>query len=149
MAVLNTGALTSTPSPQIIVKIVTDDHANVFVDGKQIITTKTLEPQVFTISASSRLFALEIFNVMFTVGFTLTMSNGVVSDTSWKCTSAPGLSGWQRSDYNDISWPFAERFIQHKYLLLLPDDIIPPDNWWISVSNSLVSHMYCRKFLHS
>ena len=138
-----------TTSEQINVAIATDDTAKVYVDGKLVIKTSTLTLTQFTISSLSRVIALDIASVLVPIGFTIQMSNGIVSDASWKCVDAFDSNNWMNTHFDDRQWRSAVAFVQNKFVLIneANEKVLSGENWWVSTMPPLKSRIFCRKRL--
>ena len=135
----------------ISVIIATDDAATVYVDGEVKITTVSMVQSRFNIDSSNRVIALDIINDRpLLIGFTIMMSNGIVSDSSWKCTDAFNTVDWMQVGYNDQWWPNAQYLMRNDMVnsadAVLSD--ISPGNFWVSVQIPFFSsRIFCRRTL--
>ena len=76
-------------------------------------------------------------------GFLGIFSNGVVTDSSWKCKETDNPeNGWEQIDFADDAWPQAYvRFNNSETQV----SGIPPDVHWISPANHLAKRFICRR----
>ena len=83
-------------------------------------------------------------------GFLGVFSNGVVTDSSWKCNESSILpdSGWEQNEFTDDTWPSA--FVRHDnsgqdrstHVFGIPKDV-----HWISTENHNATRFICRRRL--
>ena len=81
-------------------------------------------------------------------GFLGVFSNGVVTDSSWKCkeTSISQQEGWDQTNFTDNTWPNA--FVRHDNSGRLNSNHvfgIPKDVHWISAENHNAAEFICRR----
>lgn len=67
-------------------------------------------------------------------------SNGVRSDSSWKCTTN-AHNGWHTTNFDDSSWPHAVEHGLNGYTV----SGIPRDVRWIGVRDPNAAQFYCRR----
>ena len=74
---------------------VVDDSGWIYADGKLVLYSVKYDNQYsVNIDGSTRLLAVIAENIGGRLGFHLSISNGVISDASWKCTnSKPATNG--------------------------------------------------------
>ena len=82
-----------------------DDVATVYVDGEMAATTtQALVTAHLTVSNDACVIAVEVRNTFgVNKGFVASGSNGVLTDSSWRCTSYED-EGWSRRNHDDIHW---------------------------------------------
>ena len=81
-------------------------------------------------------------------GFLGVFSNGLVTDSSWKCneTSITPDDGWKQTNFTDNTWPNA--FVRHNNSGRNNSSHvygIPKDVHWISVENHYATKFICRR----
>ena len=81
-------------------------------------------------------------------GFLGVFSNGVVTDSSWKCneSSITPDDGWQQTNFSDNTWPSA--FVRHDNSgRRISTHVIGIPNYvhWISAENHYVTRFICRR----
>ena len=75
---------------------VVDDFGWLHADGKFVLYTSRWN-RLFRvdIDGSTRILAFVVLNGGGALGFFVSLSNGIISDASWKCTnSKPATNGW-------------------------------------------------------
>ncbi|KAL9980686.1 hypothetical protein ACROYT_G009304 [Oculina patagonica] len=80
-------------------------------------------------------------------GFLGVFSNGVVTDSSWKCkeTSSPE-NGWEQANFDDDGWRYAYIRQNNSGLSVsIRVDGIPPNVHWISPANNYATRIICRR----
>ena len=75
------------------------------------------------------------------------MSNGVVSDTSWRCTDdQPAGDAWKSAGFDDSGWSAATTaYYEHDFTLDAEQEFGALNIWASCLYNCLV--VYCRKRL--
>ena len=81
-------------------------------------------------------------------GFLGVLSNGVVTDSSWRCneTCITPQEGWEQINFTDNTWPNA--FVRHDnsgQLFATHVFGIPKDVHWISAENHYATKFICRR----
>ena len=94
-----------------------DDSASLYTDNEFKLTVKYPDMTKKWINAASRLLAVEVYNVGGETGMVASLNNGgCITDAnfSWKCTDT-FHTNWNRTDFNDSSWPPAYRQYNQQY----------------------------------
>ena len=101
-------------------------------------------PKWFSFSNKTEIIAVSIDNVPESVGeFLGVFSNGVVSDSSWKCKETHGLeNGWTKTNFSDDAWPYAYMRRANSVTKVLG---IPSNVHWISPANHSAARFVCRR----
>ncbi|KAL9980675.1 hypothetical protein ACROYT_G009288 [Oculina patagonica] len=134
-------------SDQGFVGILTgDDNLTVFANGCLIGHDRDSwdDSKWFSFSSKTRLIAVSVNNNPKNKGrFLGIFSNGVVTDSSWKCkeTHSPE-NGWEQTDFNDDAWPHA--YIRDNNSVTQVYGI-PSNVHWISPANHLAKRFICRR----
>ena len=95
--------------------ITCDNHLTVYVDGKLLGGgTTNVEKKGFhqyQLTAGSHMIALKCRgnSQPWEGGILGSLENGVVTDTSWKCTNSLS-QGWNMRSYEDEDWPIAKSY---------------------------------------
>ena len=125
-----------------------DDVATVYVDGELAATTSQLHvASSLTVSSDACVIAVEVRNTLGeNKGFVASGSNGVLTDSSWRCTSYED-EGWNRRNHNDIRWYRAhEQYLNDATspLMATIDGISPQAHyiWSAETADPIVS--FCR-----
>ena len=97
-------------APPISVRFTADDRASLYFDGEFQDVANWPVYNELHVTTTPHVIALEgtdYDGVGF--GVMLWMSNGYVTDTSWKCINAQSISGdaWRLAGYDDSAWPAA------------------------------------------
>lgn len=124
-----------------------DDKLTVYVDGVLVGENggHWYASKWFSFSSKTKLIAVSVTNIPGGYGgFLGVFSNGVVTDSSWKCkeTHSP-VVGWERLDFSDDEWPYA--YITYSNSGSLAVDGIPPDVHWITPANHYADRFLCRR----
>ncbi|XP_078362117.1 uncharacterized protein LOC144646410 isoform X2 [Oculina patagonica] len=123
-----------------------DDNLTVFANGCLIGHDRDSwdDSKWFSFSSKTRLIAVSVNNNPKNKGrFLGIFSNGVVTDSSWKCkeTHSPE-NGWEQTDFNDDAWPHA--YIRDNNSVTQVYGI-PSNVHWISPANHLAKRFICRR----
>ncbi|XP_031574613.1 uncharacterized protein LOC116308348 isoform X2 [Actinia tenebrosa] len=73
-------------------------------------------------------------------GLMATFSNGIRTDSSWKCTTTT-YKNWHTTNFDDSSWPHAVEHALNGYTVR----DIPRDVRWIGVRDPNAKQFYCRR----
>ena len=103
----------------------------------------------FTFPVETKVIAVSVYNSPGHIGgFLGVFSNGVATDSSWKCKEiliTPD-DGWEQTDFNDNTWPRA--FIRHDNSGpsgFIPVPGIPHNVHWISAVSHNAVRFICRR----
>ena len=133
----------------IKLKIVADDRATVFMDGKLVLETSVFSVCSLNISNSFTVIAVQLSNIFGYIGFMAETSSGIVSDETWRCTNEKQTNeDWTRVHFNDRKWPRAVPYANNSPNLFLGGfrDDFPSDRLWISIAKkNHIGVIYCRK----
>ena len=118
-----------------------DDVADLYADGAFLTTiTNPFITSVVTLRDDTGLLAVCGENKIGHYGFIIKLSNGVVTDTHWRCNNTEH-SDWYKLSYNDEDWQPAK-------IIPLPDgwshDLDPAEFIWAKTYTPVV---YCRGWL--
>ena len=128
-----------------------DDNLTVFADGRLIgyHGGSWSAARWFTFPVETKVIAVSVYNLPGHVGgFLGVFSNGVATDSSWKCKEiliTPD-DGWAQTNFNDNTWPRA--FIRHDNSGpsgFIPVPGIPHNVHWISAVNHNAVRFICRR----
>ena len=130
------------------VTMTADNEFKLFADGVEIGTGASWSSSFTFTTTATQVLAVEAVDRGLYEGILLSTSNGIVSDTTWKC-SKRYIKGWNQPTFNDGLWSPA-------VLATGPWGGIPPISstaQWIWASPSLGTsgpapeRVYCRKKL--
>lgn len=131
-------------------KVRCDDIAhNIYVDGKLIgNTTDWSEVWKKDISDDAKIIAVECENTVGLGGLIASISNGLTTDNTWKC-SGGSVPGWYDVDFDDSEWERAHvvKLNGDRQQLWNPDINFPDHAVWIWKDNSRNERSYCRGIL--
>lgn len=94
--------------------------------------------------------AIECHSIFVKGGLIVSMSNGIVSDSKWKCLHYRQY-GWFMSDFDDSDWPDAHEFNKDDHELAKTIDGVgyPPNAKWIWREGGHITErlhsVYCRR----
>ena len=126
---------------------------DIFTDGRLVQTCYSFwDVYDFLIDYDVSTLAVDVENMNGCGSFMGQTSTGVVTDTTWKCTTTYYV-GWNEVLFDDSDWPNATAHVNNvpgycslAYLSINP--CYSSDNQWIGVADrNFVSHFYCRKRL--
>lgn len=98
----------------------------------------------FIIPANTKIIAVEAKNFHFRPGILGSLSNGLVTDSGWKCSSRVH-PGWNHRDFDDRNWPAAVVVARHGdgpegYIA----GIDPTAKWIWTIRQRHIDNCYCR-----
>lgn len=98
----------------------------------------------FSFPSETKVIAVSVYNLPGGVGgFIGVFSNGVVTDSTWKCKETnDSENGWQETNYTDSAWPFAYMRYNNSATQVFGIPINVP---WISPANHLPTRFICRR----
>ena len=143
------------PSPDLIrINAAADDTGIVYVDGN-VVFNITAVRKLFrgAVSNTSKMIAVDVFSSVGDIGLMVYISTGIVSDTSWKCTSGVVSRNWISPDFNDKKWPVAISYFVNSgskelyHGTLVKMNNFPASAHWIRASEEHGSRMHCRRSL--
>ena len=128
-----------------------DDNLAVFADGRLIGYNggSWSAARWFTFPVETKVIAVSVYNLPGHVGgFLGVFSNGVATDSSWKCKEiliTPD-DGWEQTNFNDNTWSRA--LVRHNNsgasgFYSVPG--IPNNVHWISAANHNAVRFICRR----
>ncbi|CAH3183434.1 unnamed protein product [Porites evermanni] len=90
-------------------KISGDDHTWVYANGRYMgkDNGRWNVPTSFYFSADIQVVAVYVKNVGGSGGLIASFGNGVVTDSTWKCTTQ-GIRNWEKVGFDDNNWPAAK-----------------------------------------
>ncbi|XP_078362112.1 uncharacterized protein LOC144646406 isoform X2 [Oculina patagonica] len=100
--------------------------------------------RLYSFSSKTKVIAVYVTNgPRYLSGFLGVFSNGVVTDSSWKCkeTDSPE-DGWEQANFTDDAWPSA--YIRFNNSGTRAHGI-PLDVHWITPANNVASKFFCRR----
>ncbi|XP_078361490.1 uncharacterized protein LOC144645827 [Oculina patagonica] len=121
-------------------------NLTVFADGRFVgHTSGWNKARWFSFSSKTEVIAVSVDNAPRLLGgFLGVFSNGVVTDSSWKCKEADNPeNGWEQTNFSDDAWPYA--FIRpiNDGSSRVPG--IPRNVHWISLANNIPTRFICRR----
>ena len=125
-----------------------DNNLTVFADGcfvgHNVYRGKWNDARWFSFSSKTKIIAVSVYNEPGSIGGLLgVFSNGVVTDSSWKCKEIQSQeNGWMKTSFIDDSWPHA--FMRRKNSVQKVYGI-PPNVHWISPANHSATSFICRR----
>ena len=122
-----------------------DDEHWVYADGIEIGHGVLATPLMSTILDGTRLIAVKAVDFNNYAGFIGSSSNGIVTDSSWKCTRDL-VTDWEKLNFDDSKWsaPTATRSNGDP----LVKDVASNAKWlWSGAYNDAKTTVYCRKRL--
>ena len=158
MAPLNNSWLQSNSQFYLLValpinaKFVSDDYMEVYADGRLVQSCNSFwDVYTFQIDNDVSMLAVDVNNVILCGSFIAQTSTGVVTDTTWKCTTTY-YAGWNEISFDDSNWPNATAHVNNVpgyCSLVLPiNSCCSSNNQWIGVADRYyLGHFYCRKRL--
>ena len=85
----------------------------IFADGQSLGTDSAWrKPTTYRVPGNTRVLSVAGKDLGGNFGILGSMSNGLVTDESWKCSSLLS-SGWNSPDFDDQDWPFAKVIANH------------------------------------
>ena len=142
-------------SSAIKVNITCDSYLEFYVDGKHLGGGATNARKegflAFEITAGSQMIALSCKGSAgpWEGGILGSFDNGLVTDSTWKCITSPGL-GWNTRTYQDHDWPMALSYGPNNDSTLPWGEISSIDEkavWIWSKDNKQDTKVYCRRNL--
>ena len=127
-----------------------DDVLTLFVDNILMISSSLPNVASKNISATSRLLAVNIYNIMGESGviFSLTYGGCITDTTSWRCTDTLYLN-WNLINYDDSSWPLAFSKFKNADITSGTHAEFALDCLLISIQNyNQLGNIYCRHWLN-
>jgi len=130
-----------------------DDNLTVFADGRLVGYNGGAwdQPRWLSFPSETNVIAVLVYNGPNGFGgFLGVFSNGVVTDSSWKCneTSITPDDGWEQTNFPDNAWPNA--FVRHDNSGRGPSTHvfgIPKNVHWISAEKHDATRFICRRRL--
>ena len=128
-----------------------DDNLTVFADGRLVGYNGGTwnRARWFSFPRETKVITVFVYNRRIGFGgFLGVLSNGVVTDNSWKCneTSITPQEEWEQTNFTDNTWPNA--FVRHDNSgrhIATHVFGIPKDVHWISAENHYATKFICRR----
>ncbi|XP_078362114.1 uncharacterized protein LOC144646407 isoform X2 [Oculina patagonica] len=140
--------LSNQSNPTDFVGVLTgDDNLTVFADGRLVgyNSGSWRAARWFSFSGTTKTITVSVHNNHQGYGgFLGIFSNGVVTDSSWKCKETNTTeNGWQDTNFTDDAWPYA--YVRYNNTGSYGVMGIPPYIRWISSANHKASRFICRR----
>ena len=126
-----------------------NQNLTVFADGCLVGHNggSSVDAKWFSFSSKTKVIAVSVTNIPSGEigGFLGIFSNGVVTDSSWKCNGTQGpVNGWEQTNFADDLWPSAFMRFNNSVTKVYG---IPPHVRWItdSPTNHLATRIICRR----
>ena len=128
-----------------------DDNLTVFADGRLVGYNggSWSAARWFSFPIETKVIAVSVHNSPGHIGgFLGVFSNGLATDSSWKCKEIlirPD-HGWEQTNFSDITWPRA--YVRHDNSGpsgFYPVPGIPHNVHWISAANHNAVRLICRR----
>lgn len=132
------------------VVIFVDNWGMAYVDGEVVASSMSaLRAERFSISPSSRCFAVHVNRLRSGMGLMVTISTNIVSDPTWKCTSKTQADlNWTKDNFNDSLWPNAVVKSRDQHIETITNFEFGYSGrsmpLWIGVENDIAAAMFCR-----
>ena len=124
--------------------ITADNQANLYVDGKQTGRNNNdwTKSDSYTFPSHTKVLAVYIKNTGGPGGLLGSLSNGIVTDSQWKCTSQK-QTNWFTVDFDDSAWPAAS--VQQGIRGGFRVNGVAPNARWIGARDANAAEIYCRR----
>ncbi|XP_078361491.1 uncharacterized protein LOC144645828 [Oculina patagonica] len=121
-----------------------DQNLTIYADGSLVGHNFLYATRWYSFSSQTKVIAVSVTeDPGWLSGFLGVFSNGVVTDSSWKCkeTDSPE-DGWEQANFTDDTWPSAYIRFNNSATGVYG---IPLDVHWISPANHVASKFFCRR----
>ncbi|KAL9964324.1 hypothetical protein ACROYT_G027952 [Oculina patagonica] len=126
-----------------------DDNLTVYADGSLVGHNGGVwyAARWFSFSSNTKVIAVSVYNGPGVSGFLGVFSNGVVTDSSWKCKETDNPeNGWEQTNFVDDAWPYAYNRKNNSGLSGSTRVLgIPANVHWISPANHYANRLICRR----